>query len=107
MIFSNEQLETLSQYEQTFNAVLDYKVCRNIGDRATAEIAQIWHSVKGTPLRRYTCSQCRYNLLKQVATAYRQDRAEQKAVETQKTEQKANETIEAVKTTKRKRKAKE
>lgn len=107
MIFSNEQLETLSQYEQTFNAVLDYRVCRNIGDRATAEIAQIWHSVKGTALRRYTCSQCRYNLIKQVATAYRQDRAEQKAVETQKTEQKANETIEAVKTTKRKRKAKE
>lgn len=89
MIFSNEQLETLAQYEQTFNAVLNYKFCRNIGDRATAEIAQIWHSVKGTPLRRYTCSQCRYNLLKQVATAYRQDRAEQKTVETRKTEQKA------------------
>lgn len=106
MIFSNEQLETLSQYEQTFNAVLDYRVCRNIGDRATAEIAQIWHSVKGTPLRRYTCSQCRYNLIKQVATAYRQDRAEQKAVETQKTEQKGNKTNEATKTTKRKRKAK-
>ena len=107
MIFSNEQLETLSQYEQTFNAVLDYRVCRNIGDRATQEIAQIWHTVKGTAVRRYTCSQCRYNLIKQVATAYRQDRAEQKAIETQNTEQKANETIEAVKTTKRKRKAKE
>lgn len=107
MIFSNEQLETLAQYEQTFNAVLDYRVCRNIGDRATAEIAQIWHTVKGTALRRYTCSQCRYNLIKQVATAYRQDRAEQKAVEMRKTEQKANESKKASKVSTRKRKAKE
>lgn len=107
MIFSNEQFDTLSQWERNFNEVLDQRVCRNVGDRATQTIAQIWHSVKNTPVRRYTCSQCRYNLLRQVATAYRADKAERMAIDAEKTEQKPSESKKASKVSTRKRKAKE
>lgn len=76
MTFTNEQLEVLAKYEQNFNEVLDQRVARNIGDRASAEIAEIWHSVNHTPFRKYICAQCRYNLLRLVGTAYRKDKAE-------------------------------
>lgn len=107
MIFSNEQFDTLSQWERNFNEVLDQRVCRNVGDRATATIAQIWHSVKSTPVRRYTCSQCRCNLLKQVAMAYRADKAERMAIDATETAQKSTESAKTSKVSTRKRKAKE
>lgn len=76
MTFTKEQFEVLAKYEQNFNEVLDQRVARNIGDRASTEIAEIWHSVNHTPLRKYICAQCRYNLLRLVGTAYRKDKAE-------------------------------
>jgi hypothetical protein len=54
MIFTDAQFEVLSQFEQNFNEVLDQRVARNIGDRATAQIADIWHSITGTPKRKYS-----------------------------------------------------
>lgn len=76
MTFSREQLDYLSQFEKNFHEVLDMRICRNIGDRTTEAIAELWHSVKNTPKRSYRCAQCRANLLRQVGTAYRQDIAE-------------------------------
>lgn len=108
MIFTNEQFEYLSQFEQNFNEVLDQRVARNIGDRATAQVAEIWHSVTGTPKRKYSCAQCRFTLLHRVGTAYRQDKEERtKAQNAEKTEQKPSESKKASKVSTRKRKAKE
>ena len=85
MIFTDAQFEVLSQFEQNFNEVLDQRVARNIGDRATAQIADIWHSITGTPKRKYSCAQCRFTLLHRVGTAYRQDKAERTKAQVLKT----------------------
>ena len=76
MIFTDDQFATLAEYEQNFNEVLNQRVARNIGDRATATLAEIWHTATKTPKRKYSCAQCRYNLLRQLGSAYRKDKAE-------------------------------
>lgn len=107
MIFTNEQFEYLSQFEQNFNEVLDQRVARNIGDRATAQVAEIWHSVTGTPKRKYSCAQCRFTLLHRVGSAYRQDKAERaKAQNAEKSTQKPNNETKSGKVSTRKRKTK-
>lgn len=107
MIFTDAQFEVLSQFEQNFNEVLDQRVARNIGDRATAQIADIWHSITGTPKRKYSCAQCRFTLLHRVGTAYRQDKAERtKAQNTEKSTEKPNNTTKSGKVSTRKRKTK-
>ena len=107
MIFTDAQFEVLSQFEQNFNEVLDQRVARNIGDRATAQIADIWHSITGTPKRKYSCAQCRFTLLHRVGTAYRQDKAERiKAQNTEKSTEKPNNATKSGKVSARKRKTK-
>lgn len=108
MIFTDEQFEYLSQFEQNFNEVLDQRVARNIGDRATAQVAEIWHTVTGTPKRKYSCAQCRFTLLHRVGSVYRQDKAERtKAENTAKEAEKPNNKTKSGKVSTRKRKAKE
>lgn len=80
MIFTQEQFDFLTTFEQNFNEVLDQRVCRNVGDRAADKIAEIWHSANKTPKRKYTCAQCRFTLLTQVGKAYRADKAERAQV---------------------------
>lgn len=107
MIFTDAQFEVLSQFKQNFNEVLDQRVARNIGDRATAQIADIWHSITGTPKRKYSCAQCRFTLLHRVGTAYRQDKAERtKAENTAKDAEKTNNETKSGKVSARKRKTK-
>lgn len=104
MIFNDDQFAVLSKYEQNFHEVIDWKVARNIGDRASAEIAEIWHSVNHTPLRKYTCAQCRYNLLRNVGLAYRKDKAERAEIACREA-LKSNEEIPPTKETTKKRKS--
>lgn len=107
MIFTDAQFEVLSQFEQNFNEVLDQRVARNIGDRATAQIADIWHSITGTPKRKYSCAQCRFTLLHRVGTAYRQDKAERtKAQNAEKNPEKPNNATKSGKVSARKKKTK-
>lgn len=104
MTFTKEQFEVLAKYEQNFNEVLDQRVARNIGDRASTEIAEIWHSVNHTPLRKYICAQCRYNLLRLVGTAYRKDKAE-RADKARTAAEKSNEGTQPTKEAIKKRKS--
>lgn len=85
MTFTREQLTYLSQFERNFHEVIDMRICRNIGDRTTSELAELWHSVTNTPKRTYRCAQCRANLIRQVGAAYRQDVAELAAKRKKKT----------------------
>lgn len=90
MTFTKEQITILAQYEHFFDDALDRKVVRNCGDRAANAIGEIWHTATNTRLKKYTCAQCRYNLLRQVGMAYRRDIAE--LLEKQKVEQKSTPT---------------
>lgn len=106
MIFTDEQFAILSQFEENFRQVLDLNFARNISDRDADTLGKIWHSTNDVPPRRYTCQQCKFNLLKQLGTAYRKDKAERETQKATETAQKSTETKKTNKVSTKKRKSK-
>lgn len=92
MKFNDEQFNTLAQYDAELERILNTRTARNVSDKMVQTIAEIWHAVTRLPKRSYTCSTCRYNLLRRVAEAYRADKATregEKSNETPKTTKRA------------------
>ena len=81
MTFSKEEMEILSKYEQYFHTATKANYTRNPGRVALQEMHQIFISATGSALRLNTgCGHCIYNLVKAVAVAYYNDKAEMDAL---------------------------
>lgn len=77
MIFTDEQFETLSQWEEYYREMRDAQVARYSGKDALQRMHRIYKEATGdrTPLR-ISCGRCYAQLYKDIAKVYFEDKAE-------------------------------
>ena len=77
MVFTNEQMKTLSAYEQYFTTAIRSRYARYPGAPALVTIHKIYTEATGRPTRlNASCSSCIFRLLVDCGTLYFKDKEE-------------------------------